>query len=210
MPRKRIASGRYLLVYEHRSQRRQVLIQSIRVCGRVLFQECIMSRMFSLVGSVVVAAGVAVAAYAHEGKHAEGKAGENKVVTVQGELIDTACYTASGGEAKGKDHAECASQCLGSGIPAGILPEGSKAVTDMVFLLANPKPLAQYAGKTIKIEGESHPGMRAIDPKKVHVQDGSGGWKEIKLDDFHHKMGGGDDVEKKATQGGPDHGGGHK
>ena len=152
-----------------------------------------MKRMFTLLGGVIIAAGFTVAAFADEGhKHAEGKA-----VTVQGELIDTACYAASGGEAKGKDHAECASQCLGSGIPAGILPAGSKQPTDVLFLLTNPKPLAAYAGQTIKVEGETHDKMKAIDAKKVYVQDGSGGWKEVKLDDFHHKMGGGADAEKK-------------
>ena len=151
-----------------------------------------MNRMFTMLGGAVIAAGLTVAAFADDGhKHVEGKA-----VTLQGELLDTACYAASAGDAKGKDHAECASRCLGSGIPAGILPEGSKQPTDMLFLLTNPKPLAQYAGQTIKVEGEKHEKMKAIDAKKVYVQDGSG-WKEVKLDDFHHKMGGGADAEKK-------------
>ena len=151
-----------------------------------------MNRMFTLFGGAVVAAGLTVATYAHDGKHAETK--PSGAVTVQGELIDTACYTASDGDAKGKDHAECARDCLGSGIPAGIVPAGSKQATDMLFLLTNPKPLAQYAGQTIKVEGEKHEKMKAIDAKKVYVQDGRG-WKEVKLDDFHHKMGG--DGEKK-------------
>jgi hypothetical protein len=157
-----------------------------------------MNRMFSILGGAAVAAGLAVSAVAHEGHNKEAG---SKPVALQGELIDTACYVASDGDAKGKDHADCARECLGSGIPAGILPEGSKAATDLMFLLTNPKPLAQYAGQTIKVEGEQHTNMHAIDAKKVFVQDGSGGWKEIKLDDAHHKMGGDAEGEKKAADG---------
>ncbi len=41
---------------------------------------------------------------------------------------------------------------------------------------SNPKPLAQYAGQTIKVEGEKHEKMKAMEAKKVYVQDG-GGWR---------------------------------
>jgi hypothetical protein len=47
-----------------------------------------------------------VGAFAHEKEHKETNDG--KAITIQGELIDSACYTASVGESKGKDHAECA------------------------------------------------------------------------------------------------------
>ena len=153
-----------------------------------------MKRFVAVIGGAVIAAGVAVSAFAHDGAHKEGA--EAKAVTVQGELIDTACFISSEGDAKGQDHAQCASECLGSGIPAGILPEGGKTA-DMMFLLTNPKPFAQYAGKTIKVEGEQHGHMHAIDPKKLFVKDGSG-WKEIQLDDAHHKMGEAEGEKKPA------------
>ena len=147
-----------------------------------------MNRTFVSLFAGVMAAGLSVAAYAHEGHHAESK--EGKEVTVQGELIDTACFTASDGDAKGKDHAACAQKCLGSGVPAAILPEGSKGSDDMRFLLTNPTVLAQYAGQTIKVEGTEYADKHAIDVKKLSVKDGSN-WKEVQLQDEHHKMGGG-------------------
>ena len=160
-----------------------------------------MNRMFALFGGTVVAAGLAVAAFAHDGvDHSKGgqKAAaavpaatgeEPKSVTVTGELIDTACYVAADGDAKGKDHAECAQKCMATGIPAGILPEGSKDAKAMMFLLTNPAPLAPYAAQTIKVEGTAHPGMKAIDVKKAFVKAGNA-WKEVQLKDEHHKMSG--------------------
>ena len=62
-------------------------------------------------------------------------------MTIQGELIDTACFVT--GDAKGSDHAECAQKCLASGVPAGILPEGSKDSDAVMYLLTNPAVLAR-------------------------------------------------------------------
>lgn len=126
-------------------------------------------------------------AWAHEGAHAEGGADEQ--VTIEGELIDTACFVAADGDAKGPGHAECASKCMSTGIPAGILPTGKDA-KEMMFLLTNPKPFAPHAAKTIRVVGTAHPGMHAMDVKQAFVLDG-GKATEIKLDDEHHKMGGG-------------------
>jgi len=150
-----------------------------------------MNRIAFFIGSGVIAACSFVGlSLAHEGEHKEG---DGKTTTVVGELIDTACFTASDGDAKGKDHAECATKCLGSGIPAGILPEG-KGAADALVLLTNPKPFAPYAAQTIKVEGvvKNH----LIDVKHAYVKDGET-WKEIKLDDEHHKMGGGEDAKKE-------------
>jgi hypothetical protein len=154
-----------------------------------------MKRVAMLMGGAIVAAGLAIGATslrAHEGEHKESDAG--KSVTITGELIDTACFVSSDGEAKGKDHAECGSKCLATGIPAGILPQGAKDEHAMLFLLTNPKPLAPYVSKTIKVEGKRYEGLHAFDAQKVFVQDG-GGWKEIQLDDEHHEAaaGGGHD-----------------
>jgi hypothetical protein len=131
--------------------------------------------------------------YAHEGHdHKESK--EGKQVTVQGELIDTACFVTSDGDAKGKDHAECAQKCMGSGVPAGILPEGAKDSDAMMYLLTNPTVLAPYAGQTIKVEGTAYEDKHAIDVEKLSVKQGSD-WKEVQLKDEHHNMAGGEHAE---------------
>ena len=147
---------------------------------------------------------VAASAYAHDGKHKET---EGKTTTVVGELIDTACFVASDGDAKGQDHEECASKCLGTGVPAGILPDGSKKADAMMILLTNPKVLAAHAAKTIKVEGTAHPKMHAFDVKKLYVKEGTG-WKEVQLDDEHHKMAGSDDEHAGHKDGHAGHGDG--
>lgn len=142
-----------------------------------------MNRFVALLSGGVVAAGLVVGAAAHDGKHEEGT--KAKQVTVIGELIDTACFVSGNGKAKGQDHAECAGECMASGVPAGILPQGSKDAAGMMFLLTNPKPLAPHAGKTIKVEGKSHAKVHAFDVKKLYVQNGSQ-WTEVQLQDEHH------------------------
>ncbi len=153
-----------------------------------------MKRMIAVLGGGLLAAGLTVGAYAqqdaHKGHDQSKESAEAKPVTIQGELIDTACYTASEGDAKGKDHAACATKCMATGIPAGILPEGSKDASAMMFLLTNPAPLAPYAAQTIKVEGTAHPKMKAFDVKKAYVKDGDK-WKEVQLKDEHHNMSGG-------------------
>lgn len=157
-----------------------------------------MNRMVAMLSGVVVAAGLSVGAFAHEGHHAESN--EGKQVTVQGELIDTACFVASDGDAKGKDHAACAAKCMASGIPAGILPEGSKDADAVMYLLTNPQVLAPYAAQTIKVEGTAYEDKHAIDVKHLYVKEGDN-WKEIQLKDEHHKMGG-DKAADKDDMGG--------
>ena len=146
-----------------------------------------MNRVVALLGGGLLAAGLAVGAFAHDGKHKEGEGAKVAQTTVVGELIDTACYVSSDGDAKGADHAKCARDCMASGVPAGVLPQNSKDPQAMMFLLTNPKPLAAHAGKTIKVEGQSYANMHAIDVKKLYVQNGSK-WQEVQLQDEHHKM----------------------
>ena len=174
-----------------------------------------MNRFVSVLGGALAAAAglsVAAAVFAHDGAHAEKSptaAGE-ETVTIQGELIDTACYVAAEGDAKGKEHAGCAKKCLASGVPAGILPAGSKKAEDMMFLLTNPTVLARYAAQTVKVEGTAHPKMHAVDVKKLYVRQGNK-WQEVQLDDEHHKMGeeGGHDHSDGHHEAGGDHAEGH-
>ena len=164
-----------------------------------------MKRIVALLGGGLLAAGLSIGAYAQEAEHKghdhSKKSAEAKEVTVQGELIDTACFVTSDGDAKGKDHAECATKCMGSGVPAGILPEGSKDADAVMFLLTNPQVLAPYAAQTIKVEGTAYEDKHAIDVKKLYVKDGDN-WKEVPLKDEHHKMGGESDAKEKGEKAG--------
>lgn len=161
-----------------------------------------MNRVFAVLGGGILAAGMSFAVYAAEDAHAghdhSKESTEAKPITVQGELIDTACFVTSDGDAKGKDHAACAQKCMASGVPAAILPEGSKDSDAMMFLLTNPTVLAPYAAQTIKVEGKAFADKHAIDVQKAYVKDGDN-WKEIQLKDEHHNMAGG---EKKDDKGG--------
>jgi hypothetical protein len=47
-----------------------------------------------------------------------------KSLTVQGELVDMGCYLAEG--AKGESHKSCASMCIASGMPMGLLTKDGK------------------------------------------------------------------------------------
>ena len=153
-----------------------------------------MLKRIVFLGGGILAASLGMSIYAqppdaHAG-HEHKESGEGKQVTVVGELIDTACFVASDGDAKGQDHAACAKECMRSGVPAGILPDGAKDAHEMMYLLTNSTVLTPYAAKTIKVEGKAYENMHAIDVQKIYVKDGDN-WKEIQLSDAHHKMGGG-------------------
>lgn len=106
--------------------------------------------------------------------------------TVQGELIDTQCY--STGQAKGQDHKGCAEKCAKSGIPVGVLSADGKVLT----IATNPVPLAQYVAEQVRVTGEVNKDMNIIAPDKVEVQQ-DGKWTDIKLSDAHH--GGGEEAK---------------
>jgi hypothetical protein len=99
--------------------------------------------------------------------------------TVEGELLDTHCYSKGG--AKGEGHAKCASKCLSTGIPAAVLVDG-KAWT----LTTNPAPLAEAGGKTVRVTGTKNEEAQTIVPEKIEVKDGEN-WKELAMKDQHHK-----------------------
>ena len=176
-------------------------------------------KLMRIVAGAVVTSGLALGVFAHDGKHPEKKAAapgaapaaaaaEAKTTSMEGELIDSACYVAAEGEAKGAGHAACARKCLGSGVPAAILPAGSKDPRAALFLLTNPVPLAPYAGQTIKVEGTMAGDFQAFDVKKAFVKEAHG-WKEVQLQDEHHKMAGGGHGEGHGAAHGAGHGAGH-
>ncbi len=75
-------------------------------------------------------------------------------VTVQGEILDMACFVAHDG--KGASHAECARKCLKEGQPMGLLaPDG-----EVYLLFADHADARAYneaktfAGKKVELKGE--------------------------------------------------------
>ena len=86
---------------------------------------------------------------------------------------------------------------MASGLPAGILPDGSKDSDAMMYLLTNPKVLAPYGAQTIKVQGTAYEDKHAIDVKKLYIKDGDN-WKEVQLQDEHHNMAGGSDAKEKS------------
>jgi len=81
-------------------------------------------------------------------------AGAQEDVTVQGEVIDLACYMAKG--SKGAAHKACAQMCAKKGVPIGVLTDGGE-----VYLLLddhnNPDPYdaaKKLAGDRAEINGK--------------------------------------------------------
>jgi len=92
----------------------------------------------------LVAGGIAWSAAAHA----------QEDVTVQGEVIDLACYMAKG--SKGAAHKACAQMCAKKGVPIGVLTDGGE-----VYLLLddhnNPDPYdaaKKLAGDRAEITGK--------------------------------------------------------
>ena len=116
-------------------------------------------------------------------------AADKETKTVEGELVDLHCFAAGG--AKGEDHGKsCGAKCAKSGIPVAVLVDG-KAWT----LATNPRPLSDSVGKQVRVTGSQNAETNTLLAEKVEVKDGEA-WKEVKLNDAHHK--GGKDEEKKS------------
>ncbi len=100
------------------------------------------------------------------------KAMSDTLTTVQGEVIDMACYMTKGEHGAG--HADCAEMCIKDGVPVGIL-DGSGHV--YLCMTATQKPanslLVQYAAKQVKITGTvySKGGMDLLAVDKVEPVD---------------------------------------
>lgn len=127
-------------------------------------------KRFGHVATVVAGLALALsgAVWAHEGeKHdtAESKGAEE--VTMKGEIVDMACYSAHDG--KGAKHAVCAKECVLSGAPIGLLMENGS-----VYLLlenhSKPKMKKPYlearnkVAETVTIKGDLYKrgGLSAI------------------------------------------------
>ena len=93
---------------------------------------------------------------------------EHGEVTVQGEILDMACYLSKG--AKGEEHSACAKKCVKGGQPMGLLGSDGQ-----VYLLAGHEDSSafdqakDYAGKKVEIEGKelSGSGLKIIEVYRV-------------------------------------------
>lgn len=107
---------------------------------------------------------------------AAGSVAAQQATTVEGTLVDAKCYLGDN-TLTGNDHGAmkgCGTMCLKGGSTAGILTKDKR----FHALVAPAGPLADYVGRTVRINGTLHNG--AIMAKKVEVSKG-GSWQEIKL-----------------------------
>jgi hypothetical protein len=104
-----------------------------------------------------------------------GVAWAQKATTVEGTLVDSACYL-KGGET-GNDHGamkECGTMCLKGGTPAGVLTKDKK----FHAIIAPSTALAGIVGQTVRVTGANHNG--SLLAEKVEVNK-NGKWEAVKL-----------------------------
>ncbi len=101
-----------------------------------------------------------------------------KATTIQGEVIDMACYMTKGQH--GADHADCAQMCINNGLPVGILDKSGHV---FLCMTSTQKPanslLVQYAAKQVKVTGTVYQkgGMDMLSIDKVEPLDKDTGTK---------------------------------
>src|SRR5918995_7137077 len=95
--------------------------------------------------------------------------------TVEGTLVDSACYLKD--QASANDHGPmkaCGTMCLKGGTPAAVLTKDNKL---HVIVAASPA-LADHVGSVVRVTGDAN--GNAILAKKVEVNKG-GRWEEVKI-----------------------------
>ena len=86
--------------------------------------------------------------------------------TVEGEILDLACYVPHADKGRGADHAACAKKCVKAGQPMGLITEDGT----VYVLFADHKDSAPFekamdhAGETVKVTGSiaETAGMKGI------------------------------------------------
>lgn len=117
---------------------------------------------------MVFALSTAFAAQEAKAKKAESKTAETKEApksaTISGEIVDMGCYMAEG--AKGEAHKSCASMCISSGMPMGLLTkEGKLYLLTMNHDKADPFNAAKkMAAEEVSVTGtlSERNGMKSI------------------------------------------------
>ena len=82
------------------------------------------------------------------------RAADPALVTVTGEVIDSACYIKSG--ARGESHRTCAQKCGDAGIPLAVAEDGTGAVVWIASVDDMETPNAKlrpFAGRRVTITG---------------------------------------------------------
>ena len=109
-------------------------------------------KLAAFVFTAIVATAVLAQAQDMKGMHDMKMTAKAKVTTIQGEVVDLACYLTKGQH--GASHEECAKMCINSGLPVGIL---SKDGHVYLAITANHKAanslLEPYAAKQVKVTG---------------------------------------------------------
>lgn len=110
--------------------------------------------------------GGAASVFAHEG-HDDAKAEKAELQTVKGEVVDLMCYIDHG--AVGEKHAKCATTCIESGGPVGILTADGK----LYLVIGEHKPmnkeLTPLAAKTVTLKGKvvERSGMKMLENAEI-------------------------------------------
>ena len=125
-----------------------------------------MNRKVCLYMACILAAGAIVGVLTHaDEQHGDHDAN----LTVQGEILDMACYVGHG--ATGPDHAACAKRCVKGGQPMGLLADDGT-----VYLLYADhadstafEAAKEFAGEKVEIKGKpaSQSGVKGIEVHAV-------------------------------------------
>lgn len=113
-----------------------------------------MKKLFWLSAAVLALSPLGIMAHDHaKGEHKHEAAAKGGTMTVEGDILDLACYL--GHDGKGEKHAKCARECVLGGAPAGIVDPSGK-----MYLLvedhSNRKPygeMKKLAGERAKVTG---------------------------------------------------------
>ena len=110
-----------------------------------------LNRILQLAAAIVISASItAVAMKLWERKRDRVAQGQEIVVT--GEVLDMTCYIAS--NLSGPEHAECARECIRSGLPVGIKSGDGKVYLLVGNYKAVNAELVDYAAKIVTIKGK--------------------------------------------------------
>lgn len=104
-----------------------------------------------------------------QAQHSRHGSGESKDVTIIGEVIDPVCYLAH--NAKGREHRQCAEQCVKQGISLAVLEEKTEKVyISLPVDHTNPNAkLKDFIAEKVKVTGRlySKGGLTGIHVKTV-------------------------------------------
>jgi hypothetical protein len=102
-------------------------------------------------------------------QHSHHGSGDNKDVTIIGEVIDPVCYLAH--NAKGSEHKQCAEQCVKQGMSLGILEDNTgKVYVSLPVDHTNPNAkLKDFVAEKVKVTGKlySKGGLTGLHVKTV-------------------------------------------